>query len=273
VIPNGGDQPNVVPATASVWYYFRELDYPRIKWLWAVGDSMAQGAALMTGTTLASERVLGSAWPGHFNRPIAEAMTENMKRVGVPKWSGADQQLARAVQTELKQPVIGLDTALDSLRPPPKVNQGGGSDDIGDVSWNVPTVVLHYPSNIPGVTYHHWSAAIAMATPLAHKGATAGAKVQAMTMLDLLLRPALRDSAWSYFKNVQTKDVKYASLLRPEDRPATELNADILARYRPEMKKYYYDPKKYSSYLEQLGIAYPTLRSADGSCGGSPAVP
>ena len=67
VIRNGGDQPNVVPPTAAVWYYFRELDYKKIKELWAIGDSVAQGAAMMTGTKLASERVLGSAWPGHFN--------------------------------------------------------------------------------------------------------------------------------------------------------------------------------------------------------------
>ena len=74
VIRNGGDQPNVVPRTASVWYYFREVTEPQIRALWALGDSMAQGATLMTGTKLAGSRVLGAAWPQHFNRPIAEAM-------------------------------------------------------------------------------------------------------------------------------------------------------------------------------------------------------
>ena len=102
---------------------------------------------------------------------------------------------------------------------------GGGSDDIGDVSWTVPTITLRYPANIPNLPGHHWADAIAMATPIAHKGSTAGAKAQAMTILDLLLTPALVDSAWSYFKNVQTKDVKYQPLMRPEDRPAIELNA------------------------------------------------
>ena len=70
-------------------------------------------------------------------------------------------------------------------------NRGGGSDDIGDISWNVPTVTLRFPSNIPGLPGHNWANAISMATPIAHKGATAGAKVQAMTVLDLLLKPAL----------------------------------------------------------------------------------
>ena len=66
---------------------------------------------------------------------------------------------------------------------------GGGSDDIGDVSWNVPTVTLRYPCNIPGLPGHHWASSISMATPIAHKGVVAAAKVQALTMLDFLLQP------------------------------------------------------------------------------------
>ena len=269
VIVNGGDQPNVVPPTASVWYYFRELDYERIKGLWAIGDSMAIAATMMTGTALTSERVLGSAWPGHYNRPMAEAMTANIKLVGMPVWSAADQTLAKAVQKELKQKETGLDTAVQKLGGPvpDSANPGGGSDDIGDVSWTVPTITLRYPSNIPNLPGHHWADAIAMATPIAHKGATAGAKAQAMTMLDILLTPSLLDSAWSYFRDVQTKTVKYQPLMRPEDRPAIELNVAIMAKYRPAMRAFYYDSKKYPTYLQQLGISYPTVRRADGSCG------
>jgi aminobenzoyl-glutamate utilization protein B len=76
VITNGGDQPNVVPSLASVWYYLRETDYEHIKELWDIADKMAQGAALMTNTTWTS-RVLGSAWPGYFNKPIADVVSEN----------------------------------------------------------------------------------------------------------------------------------------------------------------------------------------------------
>ena len=90
----------------------------------------------------------------------------------------------------------------------------------------------------------------------------------ATTVLDLLLRPELVSQAWDYFRNVQTKDIKYQPLIRPQDRPAIELNRDIMARYRPEMRRMYYDPSKYPTYLEQLGIAYPTVRAADGSCAG-----
>ncbi|MDQ6886651.1 MAG: amidohydrolase [Gemmatimonadota bacterium] len=268
VIKDGGDQPNVVPPTASVWYYFRELDYPRIRGLFALGDTIARAAALMTGTTLASTRILGSAWPGHFNKPIAEAMTANIEKIGLPQWSAADQTLARALQKELKLTEKGLDTALEKLEAPLKEadRRGGGSDDIGDVSWNVPTITLRFPSNVPELPGHNWSNAITMATPIAHKGATAGAKAQAMTMLDVLLTPKLVQDAWEYFRTVQTKDIKYEPLVRAEDRPAIELNANIMEKYRPAMKKFYYDPARYRTYLEQLGITYPTVRKADGSC-------
>jgi aminobenzoyl-glutamate utilization protein B len=270
VIPDGGDQPNVVPSSASVWYYLRELDYPHIQELVAVADSIARGAALMTATTLAPVRILGSAWPGHFNRVIAEAMYENIKQVGLPTWSEADQRLARALQRELGVSDSGLAMRLDTLRPAlrPDERRGGGSDDIGDVSWNLPTATLRFPSNIPGLPGHNWANAIAMATPIAHKGATAGAKVMAMTLLDFLLRPELVQQAWDYFRNVQTKDVKYQPLIRPQDRPAIELNQGIMARFRPAMRRYYYDPSKHRTYLEQLGIAYPTVRASDGSCAG-----
>ena len=268
VIVDGGDQPNVVPPSASVWYYFRELDYPHIQELFALGDTMARAAALMTGTTLASERILGSAWPGHFNKVIAEVMTANMRQVGLPQWSEADQTLARAVQKEVGAPDSGLAVQLDTLQGPLREQdrRGGGSDDIGDISWNAPTVVLRYPSNIPGLPGHNWSNAITMATPIAHKGNTAGAKAMAMTVLDFLLRPELVQQAWEYFRSVQTKTVQYQPLMRPEDRPAIELNARTMEKYRPEMRKYYYDPTRYHTYLEQLGIAYPTLRRSDGTC-------
>src|ERR1044072_2828021 len=114
VITNGGDQPNVVPPVASVWYYFRELDYEHIKSMREIGNSIAQGAALMTNTNVTS-RVLGTAWPGHFNKAVAEAMYENIKKVGLPEWSEADQTLAKALQKELKVPERGLTTKLEPL--------------------------------------------------------------------------------------------------------------------------------------------------------------
>jgi aminobenzoyl-glutamate utilization protein B len=273
VITNGGDQPNVVPPDASVWYYFREADYEHIMDMWRIGDNMAKAATMMTDTTYTS-RLLGCAWPGHFNKAIAEDMYENMKKVGLPTWSEDDQTLAKALQKELKVPVRGLSSNLQPMRPPrtqqdngegfggqPAQPTGGGSDDIGDVSWAVPTVTLRYPANIPGGPGHNWADGIAMATPIAHKGVVAGAKVQAMTMLDILLHPELVKASWDYFNNVQTKEVKYKSFIRDGDKPATWLNVKTMEQYRPAMQKLYYDPSKYDTYLEQLGIKYPTVKA------------
>ncbi|GAA4453255.1 M20 family metallopeptidase [Nibrella saemangeumensis] len=271
VIPDGGDQPNVVPSKASVWYYFRERSYPKIRKLFETGLKTAEGAALMTDTKFTYE-ILGSAWPQHFNKPIAEAMFENIKKVGLPTWSEEDQLLAKAIQLEIQAPkTAGLNTRLDSIGLPaasPTVMMGGqtmmvmagGSDDIADISWSLPTVVLRYPSNIPGLPGHHWSNAISMATPIAHKGIVAGAKAEAMTLLDLLTKPDLIRNAWAYYKEEQTKEVKYTPLISPKEIPAVYLNREIMAKFKPELKKYYYDPSKYKTYLEQLGIKYPTLR-------------
>jgi aminobenzoyl-glutamate utilization protein B len=264
VITDGGDQPNVVPPTASVWYFFRETDSPLVQGLFALGDTMATAAAMMTSTKLASVNILGSGWSGHFNKVIAEDMFQNIKQVGMPQWSDADQTMAKGVQREYgqKNPRGLSERTMTELPAPPRPEdlRGGGSDDIGDVSWNLPTVTLRYPSNIPGLPGHSWWNAIAMATPIAHKGVVAGAKVQAMTVLDLMTKPTVITQAWDYFRSVQTKDIKYFPLMRAEDQPATWLNKAIMDKYRPEMRKYYYDPSKYKTYLDQLGIKYPTVR-------------
>jgi aminobenzoyl-glutamate utilization protein B len=262
VITDGGDQPNVVPQTATAWYYFRQSNTPLVKELFALGDTIARAAAMGSGTSLAGVRILGSGWSGHFNKPIAEATANNIRLIGLPTWSNEDQLLARSLQCELgNQRPNGLSTELGNVISGPSTNStGGGSDDIGDVSWNLPTVTLRYPSNIPGLPGHNWTDAIAMATPIAHKGAVAGAKVQAATMIDLYTKPTILEQAKRYFTEVQTKDTKYEPLMRETDQAPTHLNANIMAKYKPELQKYYYNPARYKSYLEQLGIKYPTVK-------------
>jgi aminobenzoyl-glutamate utilization protein B len=264
VITDGGDQPNVVPPTATVWYYFREQDAPKTQALFALGDTIARAAAMMTGTKLAGVDIVGGGWSGHFNKVIAYAMNENIKAVGMPQYDEKDQMLARGIQRELGQTPrgLGVGRTSDSLPPPPLPSSfmGGGSDDIGDVSWNVPTVTLRFPGNIPGLPGHNWANAISMATPIAHKGATAGAKVQALTTLDLMTKPSLITQSWDYFRNVQTKETKYYPLMRPEDKPPIWMNKVMMDKMRPEMRKFYYDPTKFKTYLDQLGIKYPVVR-------------
>ena len=266
VIPDGGDQPNVVPSKANVWYYFRERTYEDILKNFKSGIKIAEGAAMMSDTKM-SYKLLGTAWPGHFNKPIAEAMYKNIQLVGMPKWSEEDETLALAVQKLLEAPekdndgkaIHGMKKTIDTLKGSVGFSWGGGSDDIADISWNVPTVVLRYPANIQGTKGHHWGDAIAMATPIAHKGSLAGAKVTALTLIDMLTNKKIIEDAKTYFTQVQTKDQKYIPFISEKDPAPIHLNKEIMDQFRDRMRPLYYDPSKYGTYLDQLGIKYPTL--------------
>lgn len=259
VIINGGDQPNVVPSSAAVWYFVREVTPDLIRENFDTLDRIAQGAAMMTDTTL-SRRIVGAAWPRHFNKPIAVAMDQNIRAIGLPEWSEQDQQFAVALQDLMgADEPEGLATQLDGLGEPPEEPVSGGSDDIGDVSWNVPTVTLRFPSNVSDLQGHHWSSAMAMATPIAHKGATAGAKVLAATMLDLLQDSNLVDEAWRYFREEQSMEFEYEPFIGPDDPPAVEKNRATMDEFKGRLEAFYYDSSRFDTYLEQLGIDYPQL--------------
>ena len=261
VITDGGDQPNVVPSLASVWYFFRELDFENIKKNYEIGNKIAEAAAMMTDTKV-TRKVIGTAAPRHFNKTLAETLQANIERFGMPQWTEDEQTFAKAVQRLVEGKEDGLNTAVKKLEPPPARPESGSSDDIGDVSWVVPTVTFRYPANIPNLPGHNWSNAIAMATPIAHKGIVAGSKVMAMTMIDLLLRPELIQGAKAYFTDVQLKNHKVLPLLSETDQPQIHLNRETMERFRPAMRKFYYDASKYDTYLDQLDVKFPTLTKA-----------
>jgi aminobenzoyl-glutamate utilization protein B len=260
VITNGGGQPNVVPDKASVWYYFRERTFKTIRDLYTIGNEISEAAAKASGTTV-TRQTLGYAAPNFGNKPLAEAAYANIQAVGMPKWTADDQAFARAVQETNKRKVEPLRDKVAELSTPEnrKPSTGGGSDDIGDITWTVPTITMRFPSNIPNMIGHNVTAAIAMATPIAHKGAVAGAKALAMTVLDLMTTPKLVADAKTYFRDVQLKTDSYDPVLTAQDKPAIWLNEKTMRLLRPEMEKFYYDPSKYDSYLDQLGVKYPTL--------------
>jgi aminobenzoyl-glutamate utilization protein B len=258
VITNGGGQPNIVPGEASVWYYFRERTFKSIRELYETGNTISEAAAKATGTTV-TRKVLGYAAPNFGNKPLAEAAYKNIQAVGMPKWTADDQAFTKAAQEANGFKIQPLATTVQPLvdpatRPP---STGGGSDDIGDIMWTVPTITIRFPSNIPSMIGHNVTSAFAMATPIAHKGAVAGAKALAMTVLDLMTTPKLVSDAKAYFTDVQGKTDTYDPVLTPQDQPAIWLNAKTMKEMRPLMEPYYYDASKYGSYLEQLGIKYP----------------
>ena len=259
IFTDAGDQPNVVPSKASIWYFLRDITSEGILDMYNDANNISKGAALMTDTEVTS-RIIGAASPRHFNKVIAETMYKNILEVGLPKWSEEDQKLAKAVQKVVNSEITnGLAVNISSIGKPQEEPISGGSDDIGDISWTIPTVTLRFPSNIPGLQGHHWSNAITMATPIAHKGGTAGAKVVAMTIIDFLTNPILLNKANDYFNNVQKKNGKYINFIPDNSPPPIYLNKEIQSEFREELEKFYYDETKYDTYLEQLGVKYPTL--------------
>ncbi len=258
VIVDGGDQPNVVPPAATVWYFVREVEAAGIRQNFDTLQQIAEGAALMTETTL-RRRIVGAAWPRHFSKPLAHAMQRNIEAIGMPRWSEQDQAFARALQQLLDVSQNGLPTEVQAIAEPSREPVSGGSDDIGDVSWVVPTGMLFYPSNVAGMTAHHWSSAMAMATPIAHQGATTGAKVVAATLLDLLLDAELRRETERYFTDEQRSGTSYEPFIGADDAPPIEKNRDIMAEYKERLRELHYDASRYETYLEQLGVRYPQL--------------
>ena len=263
VISNGGGQPNIVPGVASVWYYFRDVTFDSVKTLYDIGSKTADAAAMATDTTV-EHKLLGTAAPNYGNKPMAELAQANIEAVGMPKWTADDQVFAKSVQETQHFKVEPLKDKVTPLRPEreDRIQTGGGSDDIGDIMWTLPTITIRYPSNIPNTIAHNVTAAMAMATPIAHKGALAGAKAVALTVLDLMTTPEDLTKAKAFFDTDQQKYDHYKPFLSSTDVPAIHVNDDYMRTYRPLMEPYYYDSKKYDSYLDQLGIKYPNPPTA-----------
>ena len=234
VITNGGDQPNVIPNRSTIWWFFREATAERTRALFDKAKRIAEGAALMTDTTY-SVNVLSAVWPTRANRTLAEVIQKNVEQIGMPQWSEGEQGMVHELQSKLKIKPSGMPTKIAALK---ECVQSVSANDSGEVSWVVPTGLITFPSNIPGVSYHHWSAGVSLATSIAHKGAVAGAKAMAATAIDLLSDPKLVERAKETFKE-EIGDTEYRPLLPPEQKPPIDLNRELMERYRPAMREHY----------------------------------
>ena len=234
VIVDGGVQPNVVPDYAKIWFYFRESIYEGAANLYERARLVADGAATMTGTTW-EEKVLAAVWPTRDNQTIAEVVQANIDLVGMPEWTSEEQALAREIQVTAGVPETGLRTGTSSLR---EATQGTSSNDSGDITWMVPHGRVSFPSNVPGVPFHHWAAAIAEATSIAHKGSVAGAKVMAASVIDLLTNPDILSRAQETFRQ-EVGHSLYRPLLPEGQLPPIQLNAEEMAKYRDTMRPFY----------------------------------
>ncbi|AMN43323.1 amidohydrolase [Rhodoplanes sp. Z2-YC6860] len=230
----GGIQPNIIADTGQIWWFVRDQSMPEAKQTYEKLVKIAEGAALMTGTTY-DVKYAASAWPQRGNKAIAEAIQKNIDAVGMPKWSDEEQKFARDFQKFAEKPEIGLRMQTTPLGGRP---QSYSSNDNGDVSWVVPAGILNFPASVPGIGYHEWKAAVTPVSSISHKGQVVGAKTLAASIIDLMTSPELLQKARAEF-DAESKKTPYFSLLPADVQPPVDLNRAEMEKYRPEMRKYY----------------------------------
>jgi len=254
VISNGGKQPNVVPAEASVWYYFRAKSPAIVEHLLAWSRGIAEGAAMATKTRV-SERIFSGSWPFNGNKALAELVSGNISKVGMPIWTEADVSFAKSYQKAMGAPIVGLPTEVEKLG---NDRQGASTSDAGDISWNLPYVRMYIPAKPAGaLAGHHWSSAIGPATPVAHKGIAAGSKALAASVIDLMTDAKALAAIRADWTAEMARWPKWRSLIPDSSTPPIHLNGEEMATYRDALKRFEYDPNSKQTYLEFMGVAYP----------------
>lgn len=234
VIKDGGDQPNVIPSKATVWWTFRAPEAGNARKLFDQGRRIAEGAAMMTNTSVTVD-TLSAVWPVRINQGLAEVAQRNIELVGMPDWTPEEDTFARRLQQAAGVDVQGLNRRVKPLAPSP---QRSPSNDSGDVSWVVPMGRISFPANVPGVASHHWSGGAALATTIAHRGTLAGAKALAGTLIDLFTDADALQHAKSTFA-AEIAGTNYQPLLPADQKPPLTLNRDLMEEYRPAMRAHY----------------------------------
>jgi aminobenzoyl-glutamate utilization protein B len=190
VINDGGDVPNVVPEHAAVWIWARDWKRSEVEALLARIRKIAEGAALMTETT-ADLQVQGGSWELLIMESGAKLLDANLRWIGAPKFTADEQEFAKKIQRATDVPDKGMSEAIHPLAGQP---EEGGSTDVGDVSWIVPTLNLTVATAPKDAPWHAWPVVATGGMSIGHKGMIVAAKTLAATMVDLYERPqALRE--------------------------------------------------------------------------------
>ncbi len=211
VITNGGKAPNVVPDFAEVYYYVRHPKKEEVMRIFDWVVQAAQGAALGTQTTVDYE-IIGGTHDLLLNRTLAGVMQQNLLRVGGVNYTSAEMEFARKLQASYTFKVPAPETAAIVQPLKEKNDAGGGSTDVGDVSYTVPTVGLQAATWVPGTPAHSWQATACGGMEIGTKGMMVAAKTMALTAIDLFADPALVVRAKEEFKK-NKGDYQYKALL------------------------------------------------------------
>ncbi|MFF0074009.1 amidohydrolase [Streptomyces sp. NPDC005494] len=190
VINNGGDIPNVTPEIAEISYYVREGSVARVTSLLDKVVAVSEAAAKASRTSV-RHRITSACWNQLPSKAFAELMYDNMRQIGPPAHSSDAQRLAKELQSSLGLPESGLHDTIGTLSPPNPVFLGGGSTDVADISWQVPTVSMGAALAPVGSKMHTWSTASCAGSAPGHTAIRAAAAYLAATAVDLLVRPEL----------------------------------------------------------------------------------
>jgi aminobenzoyl-glutamate utilization protein B len=199
VITNGGKAPIVVPDFAVVYYYVRHPKKEEVVRIFDWVTKAAEGAALGTQTSVDYE-VIGGTHDLLLNKTLAEDMQQNLLRVGGVSYTPAETEFAKKLQSSFTYAVPAVESA-GTVRPlKEEQDAGGGSTDVGDVSYAVPTVGLRAATWVPGTPAHSWQATACGGTEIGTKGMMVAAKTMALTAMDLYTDPELVSRAKEEFK-------------------------------------------------------------------------
>ena len=214
VITRGGEAPNVVPAFAEVYYYVRSPGREIVNEVWERVVQAATGAALGTGTTTKVE-ITGGVHELLINDTLGRLMHENLVAVGGVTYTPEEREFALKIGRTVfgKAPAPETATLIVPYTSGQRREGGGGSTDVGDVSWVVPTVGLRAATWAPGTPAHSWQAVACGGTTMGLKGMNVAAKVMAGTLLDLFVQPGVIAKAKAELAEKRGADFKYVPLL------------------------------------------------------------
>ena len=216
VISNGGSAPNVVPDFAEVYYYVRHTDPTVVRDVFERLNKAAEGAALGTGTRMEFEQT-GGVFSLLPNDALGQVMQAALQQVGGMHYDAAEQAFAETLQQSLERhPALA---EAGQLQPYRADVAGSASTDVGDVSWNVPTVGLGIATWVPGTPAHSWQAVAASGSSLGAKGALNAAKVLALAAVKLFQSPATVSQAREEFERRRGEQFHYVPLLQRDAPP------------------------------------------------------
>jgi len=210
VITAGGGAPNVVPDFAEVYYYVRHRDAKVVTELWQRVEKAADGAAMGTGTTVELE-VINGVYALLPNETLARAIDANLRRVGGVRYTPEERAFAEKIRPTLADG--GRDPAEAERVKSFARSDGGGSTDVGDVSWVVPNSGFSTATWVPGTPAHSWQAVAAGGMSIGHKGMINAAKTMAMSVYDLLTTPSLVAAARQEFEKQRGPGFVYRPLI------------------------------------------------------------